>query len=975
MFEKWRRYISRLVLAVYFAINFLIISQTAHAAIPVTITSPTNGSVIKSSTVTVTGTTAPNYTLYLSMDGGPALATTADSFGNWSQTFTQLKSGSHSLTATVSGGPFAYFTDNGVFVSAVTNTVSVLDTSTNLRVNTAQAGTGPGGVALSPDGTKLYVANFGDGTISIINTINDQNIGTIPISGCSTTGLAINPNGAYLYVGCWVGGLYGTTSEIKIIDSSSNSVVGSSGTLKAAIAHGGPVGNPRPFGITITPDGTKLLNANWFDASVGILSVSAGGSVLTELGSSPLTTDGGTFIGTDTVLYAGITGDSSKAYVGQYDSTGPENNIYVIDLVSSPSPVVCTPALTPLCPAVTYPLTSGSFDLPLMARPVPVIGSTKAYVSNISDMTISAPGILSIIDVSTDTVSATTIPVNNNPTSIGYSQDGSMAYVGNYGSNNVSVINVGSDSITGTISNVPHPFTLGDFVGTRTTTQVIDFGSATGGGFSFEIPKGFGFGDNPIITNAMPQNVLPNLRDIPSSPIDNSLLGQLAQALKNTPTIVAYSFPYILFALLGLLLLILIWQTRQEIAKVLLLKRTLERERLIAQEKDDFLVISSHYLRTPAAIINLGIDELRRATKVAPTTIVALSASSIIITNRVKRLTEDVTNNVFLKDIEEPDVKTETINAFSSPYFFLPILSVALLAILGNIAFASVGKISPSIVNFLTQMLIFVIVASLVYVFFRRKYLEKQQRENYEKTVQYQRILDNARNDFIENTRVDLQTEVEKMKEILSQAEDKRQLKNIGNGVSRLSSILKKFGILAQIESAQTKRVSKETNLNQIIDEILEKRKADIDKKRLSVKITGERIVATTDKSKLYFVISSLIDNAIKFNKINGGIDINIHQGKEAISVTISDTGIGIKKADLAHIFKPFSRIGKALEFNYEGMGISLFINKIVMNYLGGDIMVESVQNKGTKTTVIFANVKKGEIPVNIKWQQAPSFG
>lgn len=968
MFEKWRRYISRLVLAVYFAINFLIISQTAHGAIPVTITSPTNGSVIKSSTVTVTGTTAPNYTLYLSMDGGPALATTADSFGNWSQTFTQLKSGSHSLAATVSGGPFAYFTNNQALGGGTSqNTVSVVDTSTNLKVNTINVGNMPGGIALSIDESKLYVSNFLDVSISIIDTNNDQVIGTIPVSAPGSdflTGLVMNPNGQYLYAG-FISFSSGY-SYIKIISTSTNTVVGTSAALTTINA---PT-NAGPFGINITPDGTKLYTANLHDASLSIINVSGGGLTLTEDAASPIAIDGGTYEGgSDVVLYPGINPSGTRVYIAQFNNASSpfpyENNVYVLDIASNS---LCTPGP---CPGPSYPITDPTLHDSVSANVTP--DGSKVLVSNTYFSSGAPfPGTVSVISTLTDTVT-TSFPVGDSPTSIGFL--GSNAYIANTGGTNVSVASTVSDSVIGNIANVPGAFTLGNFVGTKTTTQVIDFGSATGGGFSFEIPKGFGFGDNPIITNAMPQSVLPNLRDIPSSPIDSSLLGQLAQALKNTPTIVAYSFPYILFALLGLLLLILIWQTRQEIAKVLLLKRTLERERLIAQEKDDFLVISSHYLRTPAAIINLGIDELRRAAKVAPTTIVALSASSIIITNRVKKLTEDVTNNVFLKDIEEPDVKTETINAFSSPYFFLPILSVALLAILGNIAFASVGKISPSIVNFLTQMLTFVIVASLVYVFFRRKYLEKQQRENYEKTVQYQRILDNARNDFIENTRTDLQTEVEKMKEILSQAENKKQLKNIGNGVSRLSSMLKKFGILAQIESAQTKRISKETNLNQIIDEILEKRKADIDKKRLSVKITGERIVATTDKSKLYFVISSLIDNAIKFNKINGGIDINIHQGKEAISVTISDTGIGIKKADLAHIFKPFSRIGKALEFNYEGMGISLFINKIVMNYLGGDIMVESVQNKGTKTTVIFANVKKGEIPVNIKWQQAPSFG
>jgi len=92
------------------------------------------------------------------------------------------------------------------------------------------------------------------------------------------------------------------------------------------------------------------------------------------------------------------------------------------------------------------------------------------------------------------------------------------------------------------------------------------------------------------------------------------------------------------------------------------------------------------------------------------------------------------------------------------------------------------------------------------------------------------------------------------------------------------------------------------------------------------------------------------------------------------ITISVEDSGIGIKKTDLAQIFKPFSRLEPTLEFSYAGMGISIVINKIIMKYLGGDILIESVYQKGTKATIAFSNLTPNETAQAIVWNQAPAF-
>ena len=70
------------------------------------------------------------------------------------------------------------------------------------------------------------------------------------------------------------------------------------------------------------------------------------------------------------------------------------------------------------------------------------------------------------------------------------------------------------------------------------------------------------------------------------------------------------------------------------------------------------------------------------------------------------------------------------------------------------------------------------------------------------------------------------------------------------------------------------------------------------------------------------------------------------------LTVSVSDHGIGIPEEKMSQLFKPFSRGTSAMEFNYEGLGFSLFLDKIIMDYVGGHIAAESTANQQTTFTV-----------------------
>jgi YVTN family beta-propeller protein len=183
-----------------------------------------------------------------------------------------------------------------------TNTVSVIDTATNTVVGSPiTVGTGPEGVAVTPDGSKVYVANLG-GTVSVIDTATNTVVGSPMSGGTNPLGVAVTPDGSKVYV---TNNFNGTVS---VIATATNTVVGS------PIAVGG-----NPEGVAVTPDGSKVYVANAGGTTVSVIDTATN----TVIGS-PITV--GTF-----PFGVAVTPDGSKVYVANFGS----NTVSVIDTATN----------------------------------------------------------------------------------------------------------------------------------------------------------------------------------------------------------------------------------------------------------------------------------------------------------------------------------------------------------------------------------------------------------------------------------------------------------------------------------------------------------------------------------------------------------------------------------------------------------------------------------------------------------------
>ena len=109
--------------------------------------------------------------------------------------------------------------------------------------------------------------------------------------------------------------------------------------------------------------------------------------------------------------------------------------------------------------------------------------------------------------------------------------------------------------------------------------------------------------------------------------------------------------------------------------------------------------------------------------------------------------------------------------------------------------------------------------------------------------------------------------------------------------------------------------------------------------------IPKKDIIINADEQRMEQVWTNIISNAIKYTNEGGLITIAIKKGKE-IEVEIEDTGIGMSKEVISHIFERFYREDKAR--NVEGNGLGLSIVKRIVDLHNGKIEVESTVDVGT---------------------------
>ena len=126
--------------------------------------------------------------------------------------------------------------------------------------------------------------------------------------------------------------------------------------------------------------------------------------------------------------------------------------------------------------------------------------------------------------------------------------------------------------------------------------------------------------------------------------------------------------------------------------------------------------------------------------------------------------------------------------------------------------------------------------------------------------------------------------------------------------------------------------------------------------RQVTVSVTGRPAVIPGVRRLLYEIVYNLCDNAIKYNRDGGRVDITVAHDADGSSITVADTGIGIAPEHQSRVFERFYRVDKSHSKASGGTGLGLSIVKHAVQYHHGRIELESTPGTGTTIRVVFPN-------------------
>ena len=185
--------------------------------------------------------------------------------------------------------------------------------------------------------------------------------------------------------------------------------------------------------------------------------------------------------------------------------------------------------------------------------------------------------------------------------------------------------------------------------------------------------------------------------------------------------------------------------------------------------------------------------------------------------------------------------------------------------------------------------------------------------------------------------------------------EDQRTyLQRVYHASGDMSALVEDLLNMSRIEGGRLEVAEQPFNLVELIDEVVSHLDQRLANKHIKVKVRrpSRKVIVHADRQKVEQALTNIIDNAIKYTYDNGVINVGIKAEKGIATVSVKDSGVGIKPENLSHIFEKFYREGNPLSVKEGGSGLGLYISRKLIELHGGSISVSSKWRSGSTFSI-----------------------
>lgn len=173
---------------------------------------------------------------------------------------------------------------------------------------------------------------------------------------------------------------------------------------------------------------------------------------------------------------------------------------------------------------------------------------------------------------------------------------------------------------------------------------------------------------------------------------------------------------------------------------------------------------------------------------------------------------------------------------------------------------------------------------------------------------------------------------------------------NVKENIARMVELIDDLLIVSKVEQGSFSVAKIEISLKDLIKDLVERYKVFAEASRIKLNFYSQENLpkVLADPSLLKIVTENLIDNAIRYTKGGGIVEIKLIREKDKVLFAIKDSGVGIPQKEQKYIFQKFFRAENISKERTRGSGLGLYVCRSILNKMGGQIWFKSQLGKGT---------------------------
>jgi PAS domain S-box-containing protein len=189
-----------------------------------------------------------------------------------------------------------------------------------------------------------------------------------------------------------------------------------------------------------------------------------------------------------------------------------------------------------------------------------------------------------------------------------------------------------------------------------------------------------------------------------------------------------------------------------------------------------------------------------------------------------------------------------------------------------------------------------------------------------------------------------------------------------------LNGLISNLLDVSRIERGALALEMRKVDLSTIIQQAIEDTQVLARDKKITLTYDGPQADCAVkgDEMALREVVTNLLSNAIKYTGEGGSVTVRLQKNGDTFNVSVEDTGIGIPKRALSHLFTKFYRVHGGLDSGSTGTGLGLFITKSILGRHGGSITVESKEGVGSTFTFVIPTYEEAADKQPVKKEETP---